>query len=295
MIDRRCFLRLGGAALLGGGLLARRRAAYAATGLNDALAKIAAASGGRLGVAVLDVGSGESFGHLADERFPMCSTFKLLACAAVLSRVDAGTENLARRIRFAPTYLITYSPITERRTGDSGMTLGELCAAAVTLSDNTAANLILDSLGGPSVVTAYARSLGDAMTRLDRNEPSLNATTDERDTTTPRAMAGTLQTLCLGTALSQTSRDMLIGWMVGCKTGDARLRAGLPKEWRVGDKTGTWSSPGAATVNDIAVIWPPARPPLIVTAYLTGSSASPDHCNAALAAVASAVAAALGT
>jgi beta-lactamase class A len=259
--------------------------------LDAAIAKIEAESGGRLGVAVLDTGTGALAGHRIDERFPMCSTFKTLAAAAILARVDTGKEQLARRIAVEQTDILSYAPITKQHVGQD-MTVAELCEAAVTLSDNTAANLLLASLGGPSAITAYARSLGDNITRLDRIEPELNEATpgDPRDTTTPAAMAKNLKLLATGTALSAASRDQLVAWLVGCKTGDAKLRAGLPKSWRVGDKTGSGDH---GSSNDAAVIWPEGQPPVIVTSYLT-ETAAPDDRNAAHAAVGRAVAAALG-
>jgi beta-lactamase class A len=295
------------AVLAGTGLLAipaRVRAASAGDGggggggggfaekLAGDFTKIERESGGRLGVAVLDTQSGARTGHRSDERFPMCSTFKLLAAATVLSRVDAGKERLDRRIRFEAGDLETYSPVTKNRVGGDGMTLSELCDAAVTLSDNTAANLLLASFGGPAGLTSYARSIGDAVTRLDRNEPTLNEAVpgDPRDTTTPAAMLANIRTLLLGTALSAASRDQLTRWLVACKTGDARLRAGLPSGWRVGDKTG---SGRRGTANDVGIAWPPGRAPIIITSYLTEASTTDAQQSATLAAVARAVAAAL--
>jgi beta-lactamase class A len=274
---------------------ARCGRAAAESGLNaldTAIAKIEAESGGRLGVAVLDTGSRALAGHRIDERFPMCSTFKTLAAAAILARVDTGKEQLARRIPVEQKDILSYAPITKQHVAKD-MTVAELCEAAVTLSDNTAANLLLASLGGPSAITAYARSLGDDVTRLDRIEPELNEATpgDSRDTTTPAAMAKNLKLLATGTALSAASRDQLIAWLVGCKTGDAKLRAGLPKSWRVGDKTGSGDH---GSSNDAAVIWPEGKPPVIVTSYLTETVAPDDKRNAAHAAVGRAVAAALG-
>src|SRR5262245_19881348 len=172
------------------------------------------------------------------------------------------------------------------------MTLAELCEAAVTVSDNTAGNLLLASLGGPAGLTTFTRTLGDSVTRLDRIEPDLNeaAAGDPRDTTSPAAMLADLNALVLGTALSAGSRERLTAWLVGCRTGDKRLRAGLPQGWRVGDKTGTGEN---GTANDVAVIWPPQRAPLVLTVYLTGASASAAERDATHAAVARAVAAAL--
>lgn len=290
MLSRRGFARLSLAPLLGSAL-ARTLPAAAATdlaSLGEALAGIEADSGGRLGVAVLDTANGASAGHRADERFPMCSTFKLLAASAVLARVDAGKEQLTRMVRIEPKDLLSYAPITKQHVGQE-MSIAALCEAAVTLSDNTAANLMLASLGGPSAITAFARSLGDQFTRLDRIEPDLNESTpgDVRDTTTPAAMAGDIKLLATGSHLSAASRDQLIAWLVGCKTGNARLRAGLPKSWRVGDKTGSGDH---GSSNDVAVVWPEGRPPLIVTSYLTQTDVAPEKRSATLAAVGRAVA-----
>jgi hypothetical protein len=182
--------------------------------------------------------------HRGDERFALCSTFKLLAAAFVLARVDRNEESLTRRIAYARDYLVDYSPITEKHIGE-GLTLGDICEAAVTVSDNTAGNLLLDSFGGPAKLTAYLRSLGDRVTRLDRREPELNEVRpgDPRDTTAPVAMLEILRKTVLGTALSASSRKQLIAWLVANKTGDKRLRAGVPRGWRVGDKTGSGSKP----------------------------------------------------
>jgi beta-lactamase class A len=291
MLTRRGFATFAVVSLLGA-RYGRAAAESGLSALDAAIAKIETESGGRLGVAVLDTATGALAGHRIDERFPMCSTFKTLAAAAILARVDAGKEQLARRVTVEQKDILSYAPITKQHVGQD-MTVAELCEAAVTLSDNTAANLLLASLGGPSAITAYARSLGDDITRLDRIEPELNEATpgDPRDTTTPAAMAKNLKLLATGTALSATSRDQLIAWLVGCKTGDAKLRAGLPKSWRVGDKTGSGDH---GSSNDAAVVWPDGKPPVIVTSYLTETAAPDDKRNAAHATVGRAVAAALG-
>jgi len=240
-------------------------------------------NGGALGVAILDAKTGRRIEHRANERFAMCSTFKLLAAACVLSRVDKGGEQLTRRITFAQKDVMPNSPIAKDHIAD-GMTVGEMCAAMITTSDNTAANQLLASFGGPAAYTSYARSLGDQMTRLDRVEPALNdwKPGDERDTTTPSAMLEDLRKVVLGDALSPSSRDQLTAWLVANKTGGKRLRAGLPKDWRVGDKTGT---SGTGIFNDIAVIWPPGRAPLVVTVYYAGGRGSDDQRNAVIAEV----------
>jgi beta-lactamase class A len=256
---------------------------------DEALARLESKHGGRLGVAALDVDTGATARHRADERFPMCSTFKTLAVAHVLSRVDRGAERLERRIVFTADQLVTYSPVAEKRVGGTGMTLAELCEAAITVSDNTAANLLLASFGGPAALTKYARSIGDSVTRLDRIEPDLNAATpgDPRDTTSPAAMLETFRRLVFGNALSPASRSRLTGWLVANKTGDARLRAGFPAGWRVGDKTGSGNH---AATNDVAIAWPPGRMPLLLSVYYVESSASAEQRNAVLAEVARTIA-----
>ncbi len=241
---------------------------------------------GRLGVAVLDTGSGRLTGHRLDERFPMCSTFKWLLAAAVLQRVDRGDEQAQRRIRYGREALVPHSPATEPQAGREGLTVAQLCDAAVTLSDNTAANLLLQTMGGPAGLTAYARSLGDRVTRLDRLEPELNESLpgDPRDTTSPRAMAGLLQKVVLGDALTPPSRALLVGWLEATRTNTTRLRAGLPDGWRMGSKTGTGAR---GSTNDAGVFWPPAgRAPIIVAAYLTETTAPEAARHGAIASVA---------
>lgn len=220
---------------------------------------------GRLGVSILDTGTGKRIGHRADERFPMCSTFKFLAAAQVLSRVDRGEERLDRRIAYTKDDLVAYSPVTEKHI-DAGMTLAELCHATITLSDNTAGNLLLASFGGPAGLTAFARSLGDRVTRLDRWETELNEAIpgDSRDTTSPAAMLDNMRSLLLDDTLSPASRKQLADWLIATTTGDKRIRGGLPKGWLAGDKTGTSNN---GVTNDIAIVWPPGRAPLLATAY----------------------------
>lgn len=240
-------------------------------------------SGGRLGVAVLQA-DGRLDGHRLDERFPMCSTFKWLAAAHVLHRVDRGAERLDRRIRYGREALLPHSPVTSRHVGE-GMTLAQLCHATITTSDNAAGNLILASYGGPEGLTAYARALGDTVTRLDRWETELNEARpgDPRDTTTPRAMAGLLHATLVGNALSATSRAQLAHWLEATETNGQRLRADLPAGWRMGSKTGTGAR---GTTNDVGIFWPPGRPPVVVVAYLTESEAPEAARNGAVAQVA---------
>ena len=294
MISRRRFQIGFGAALITARLTAAPKAVQAAGSdprLMDEIKRLETQSGGRLGVCVLQTATGSRHDYRGDERFPMCSTFKALAAAAVLARVDAGKERLTRRIAFDASRVVANSPVTEKHAGDGGMTLAEICEAAVTRSDNTAGNLMLDDIGGPSALTAFARTLGDQVTRLDRNEPSLNEALpdDPRDTTTPNAMAANLKALLLGTeALLPASREQLAAWLIANKTGDARLRAGVPHDWRVGDKTGSGER---GTANDVAVVWPSSGAPVIVAVYLTGAGVAAAQQNGIIASVGRAVSA----
>jgi beta-lactamase class A len=291
MTARRAFTIAAAFTLASGRPWARAASAAAPpTGLHAEVARrlgeIERASGGDLGVQIVDTSTGATFGHRAGERFLMCSTFKLLASALVLHRVDRGRESLARRIVYRAADLVPYSPVTEKHVGGAGLSLGELCEATLTTSDNTAANLILASYGGPRALTAFVRALGDTVTRFDRTEPTLNRWQGALDTTSPRAMAQSLQRVALGDALRPASRDTLQRWLRANLTGKARLEAGLPAGWSIGDKTGSTDDDGVgATTNDIAVVWPPGRAPLLVTAYLTRSRASAAARNATLAQV----------
>ena len=245
--------------------------------------------GGRLGVAAIDTGSSRRLEHRAGERFPMCSTFKLLAAAAVLHRVDEKKEQLTRFIPYTKADLLEHAPVTREHVNEGGMTLSALCAAAIEYSDNTAANLLLQTIGGPEGLTRYARSIGDEQTRLDRLEPHLNSAVpgDERDTTTPEAMVGDLRALLLGNALAQQSRQLLDSWLAENKTGADLIRAGLPNDWKIGDKTGRGEN---GATNDIAIIRPPGRSPIVLAIYFVGSTAAPKARQAAIADVARIVA-----
>jgi beta-lactamase class A len=243
-------------------------------------------------VMAFDTTSGRRAGHRSDERFPICSTFKLLATALVLARVDRGEEQLGRRVVYAEKEVVAYSPVTKDHAGPAGLSVAELCEAAMTQSDNTAANLLLASFGGPAALTAYLRSQGDMTTRLDRIEPDLNEALpdDPRDTTTPAAMVATMERLLLRAVLSASSRKMLTGWLVANKTGDKRLRAGLPADWRVGDRTGTGAN---GTANDVAIVWPGDDAPILIAVYYTGSTISDEARNAVIAEAGGIVAASL--
>jgi beta-lactamase class A len=247
-----------------------------------ALADLEASFDARLGVVAVDTGSGRRVEHRADERFAYASTIKALLAAAVL---DSTTDDeLDEVIRFTSSDLVTYSPITEDRVAD-GMTRRELADAAVRFSDNTAANLLLEDLGGPPALAEALRAVGDDVTLPVRTEPALNEAVpgDDRDTSTPRALAASLQAFAVDDALSATDRRVLNGWLEGNTTGDELIRAGVPEGWRVGDRTG---SGGYGTRNDIAVITPPGRPP-IVLAVLSDKGEVDAESDAALIAAAS--------
>jgi beta-lactamase class A len=261
ILNRRGIL-IGAAALVCG-----RAAADAAEAVGGRIAVLEKREGGRLGVFALDTATGRRLDHRSGERFPMCSTFKFLAAAAILQRVDRGADRLDRRIEYGEADLLEYAPVSKEHVKEGGMVLADVCSAAVEWSDNTAANLLLQSLGGPQGLTAFIRKLGDNVTRLDRNEPSLNVVRpgELHDTTTPASMVGLLSGVLFGQVLSSDSRSRLEDWMLDPKVGEHRIPAGLPPGWRIAHKTGTWSN----QTNDVGVVWPPNRAPIIVAAFYT--------------------------
>jgi beta-lactamase class A len=290
MIERRQFLA-GAAALAVASPLARAASQPAEFGglqLRRTIDGLERRSRGRLGIAVLDTGRRRRFAWRGDERFPLCSTFKFLLAADLLSRADRGEVNLDRRLPIRAVTL-SNSDFTKSRVGRDA-SLRELSQAAIEISDNEAANLLLPLIGGPDGLTRFARSIGDPVTRLDRGEPALGeaAPGDGRDTTSPNAMAADFERLLLGRMLHPASRDALTGWLIHARTGVARLKAGLPRGWRTGHKTGTGMQ---GTSNDVAIVWPGRRPPLIVAAYLTGSTLDDAGRDSILAAAARAIAA----
>ena len=233
------------------------------------LKKVESSFGGRLGVYAMSTANHETIAYRANERFPLCSTFKLMTVAAILKKSEQDPGLLQKRIHYTERDVKQggYTPITKQQL-TTGMTVAELCQAAIEYSDNTAVNVLIKLLGGPEAVTAYARSIGDTTFRLDCVEPALNTAIpgDARDTTTPAMMGQSLQALILGNALAAPQRDMLITWLRNNTTGNARIRAGVPKDWVVADKTGTGAY---GTDNDIAVIWPPHCSPIILVIYTT--------------------------
>ncbi len=258
------------------------------------LAEIESSVGGRVGVFAIDTGTGRTVAHRENERFAMCSTFKWALAAAALAMVDRSEITLGERVTFGKEDLLEYAPVTTEHVADGAMTVEALAHAAVTVSDNTAANLLLAKVGGPAGLTLFFRTSGDQVTRLDRNEPTLSNRSepgDARDTTTPQAMVGLLQAVICGNVLSPPSGQRLLRLMQACETGHGRLRAGLPAGWVVGDKTGTGLN-GAC--NDVAIAMPLDRAPILVAAYLSEGQASREALEAAQAAIARLVAMKLG-
>lgn len=233
--------------------------------IQEKLSELEKISGGRLGLFAINTANNLTVQYRAVERFPVTSTFKVLAVAAILKQSVTDRQLLQQRITYNPKDLVSYSPITEKYLG---MTVEELCAATIQYSDNTAVNLLMKLLGGPKAVTEFARSIGDHTFRLDRWETDLNSAIpgDLRDTSTPVVMAKSMQRLVLGDALPPAQRAKLQVWLKGNTTGDASIRAGIPEGWVVGDKTGGGDY---GTTNDIGVLWPPTAAPIVVAIYFT--------------------------
>lgn len=296
-MERRTFLaRIGtgaAASVVAPGLaFAMPDRAFGGAAFATAIAAAERRSGGRLGVAVLDLASGAHFAHRGDERFAMCSTFKFPLSGAVLAAADAGRLQLNRAVQVPRGPLPANSPVTAKHKGET-LTVEQLCAATMTHSDNAAANLLLPLIGGVDGFNAFVARLGDRTTRLDRHEPELNTAIhgDDRDTTTPHAMLATMRAMLFGPALTPAAQAKLTGWLLANTTGATRLRAGLPRGWRVGDKTGSGEN---GTYNDVAVIWPGAtRRPVLVTCYLTGATVPQQAAHRIHADVGRAVAAAI--
>jgi len=259
---------------------------------DGAFADLERRAGGRLGVAAWRRGGAQVLAWRGDERFPLCSTAKLMVAGTVLTQATRTPGLLDERVRYKKTDLVSWSPVTERHV-DDGMTIAALCAAALQVSDNSACNLLLDRIGGPAAVTAFARRIGDTSFRLDRRETELNSAIpgDPRDTTTPRAMARSLEALLFEEALPPDARRRLLDWMLANTTGKERIQAGFPGGWRVADKTGT----GAwGTTNDVGIAFPPQGQPVIVAIYYTGAAPDAKSDSKAVADAAAIVARAVG-
>lgn len=233
----------------------------------------------RLGVCLLDTATGEVAGNRLDEHFAFCSTFKLPLVAACLREADRGHLNLAEVLPYSKSDLLPWAPVTGQHAAKGGLSIGVLAQAAQELSDGLAANLLIRRLGGPAAVTARFREMGDSVTRLDRYEPDLGLVLsgDLRDTTTPRAMAQLVRRITTGDVLQPDSRQRLLTWMENTRTGTRRLRAGIPSSWRSGNKTGTGRTEGTTNkCNDMAITFPPQRPPVIVAAYFDSGEYTPQ-------------------
>jgi beta-lactamase class A len=230
------------------------------------------ASGGHVGLYARNLMTGRAIAWRADERFVMCSTFKASLAACVLDGVDRGRFRLADEIALVPADLQDWhAPVARQNLARGEMSLGEMCRAAVEQSDNSCANILLQRIGGPAALTAYWRGLGDDVSRLDDIEPFLNRTPPGglRNTTTPRAMAATIGRLTRGPVLSPSSRALLMLWLRQCRTGAARLRAGLPRGWAIGNKTG---NNGKDAAGDVGVLWRDPDTPIIISVYTRGGT-----------------------
>ncbi|BEV01834.1 class A beta-lactamase [Novosphingobium olei] len=280
MLDRRRFA-LSIAALAATPALARERAPRPPKPFHgiQMLGRLERSAGGRLGAYILDTGTGQGFGWREDERFGMCSTFKLSLAALTLREVDAGRLPADERLVWSLLDLLPNSPVTGAASGPQGLTVVALAQAAQQTSDNLAANMVMKRLGGPEALTAFWRSLGDTVSRLDRYETALNIVPagEVRDTTSARAITTSLAQVLAGNVLTPASRDMLLRWMSETTTGLKRIRAGVPADWRSGDKTGTYMAPGMySKINDIAILFPPGKAPLLATAFYEPADAPQD-------------------
>ncbi len=247
----------------------------------------------RVGMTVFDANTGTTWQYRGDERFPLNSTYKTFSCAALLAKVDEKSLSLDQSVSISKEMLVTYSPITEKSLSPQTMTFGEVCRAAVSYSDNTAANVVFDAIGGTTGFNSYMRSIGDDQTRLDRKEPELNDATpgDERDTTTPNDIVSSLRKILLGNGLSVSSRNVLTQWMLDDQVAGALLRASLPSNWKIADKTGAG---GYGSRSIVAVIWPPSKQPVVVGIYVTQTKASLQASNEAIARIGAALKEAIG-
>ncbi|MFD7256696.1 class A beta-lactamase [Streptomyces sp. NPDC059874] len=295
MKTRRAVLALGAGAAVATTLPAG--GAHAAdSGVVRQLRELERERGARLGVYARDLAGGRTVVYRADELFPMCSLFKTLAAAAVMREFDQDGEYLAKRVFY------TQEDVTKAGGGEitkleeniaRGLTVAELCSAAIAQSDNTAGNLLLRELGGPTAITRLCRSLGDRTTRLDRWEPELNSAEPTRvtDSTSPRAIGRTYARLVLGDSLVPRHRELLTGWMLANTTSWERFRKGLPKDWVIADKTGAGSY---GTNNNAGIAWPPGRPPIVLSVLTTKTEPTAPRDNELVARAAKLLADALG-
>ena len=238
--------------------------------INQELASLESSTGGRIGISAINTGNNMRIQYRADERFPMGCTSKVIGVSAILQQSMNNNQLLQERVKYKKQDILSWAPITSQHL-DQGMTVSELCAAAISYSDNTAMNLLTKRLGGPQGLNHFARTIGDKEFKLDHWWPDeAESGPDGKDSTTPAAMEKSLQSLALGKILAPAQRELLQTWLIENTTGNARIRAGVPKGWKVGDKTGTGSAYG--TTNDMAIIWPPKCAPIVLVAYYTNNN-----------------------
>lgn len=290
MLNRRQLVLGSAAALMAGcaGLYSARDRSF-----EDRVVELSQRVGGRIGVYALNTQSNRSVGSDEDSRYAMASTFKWLLAAAVLAQVEREVLTFDQQVAVTQDDMVSYAPITSKRVEKGVITVEELCSAVVVMSDNPAANLLLDLIGGPAGLTGWLRTVGDDVTRLDRKELELNSNhpNDPRDTTTPRAMVATMQRILLGDVLTAPYRQRLIDWMVESPTGSRRIRAGLPQDWRAGDKTGTGMN---GAVNNVAILWSPGGVPILTAIYMSASTQPTPTLEAAHAEIAGWIVSQLG-
>lgn len=250
--------------------------------IKEQLQKLERSSGGHIGIAALNTGTNQRIQYRAEESFPMGCTSKVIGVAAILKESMTNSKMLQERIKYTQKDLVNWTPITEKHLAD-GMTVSELCAAAISYSDNTAMNLLAQKLGGPQSLNSFARSIGDKQFKLDHTWPdeALASPESREDATTPAAMVTSLQKLVLEDELAVPQRELLRTWLINNVTGNERIRAGVPKGWVVGDKTGTGYNYG--TTNDVAIIWPPKCAPIVVAIYYSSSKKESPKRNDVLA------------
>ncbi|MFD1500475.1 class A beta-lactamase [Streptosporangium lutulentum] len=274
--------------------------APSASDLNKTLQELEKSYNGRIGAMGIDLGTGKTVGYRADESFPFNSMFKVFACAAVLHKARTSDPGLMDKVvRWKPAEmaeLTANSPETTEYT-DTGMTPAQLCRAGITKSDGFAGNTLLKQIGGPRGLTEFFRAIGDQTSRLDRPEPGLTEWKpgEKRDTTTPEAAAQTFTKITTGKTLHAHDRARLVGWLKAGLTGANRIRAGLPKNWTVGDKTGTGGASNYGTANDVAIVWTPgSSAPIILSVFTNRNLNNTSNDDKVIASTATALAKALG-
>ncbi|HRD70365.1 MAG TPA: class A beta-lactamase [Legionella sp.] len=252
-------------------VLAQKNSHQSTTSIQKKLEELENSSGGRIGIYAINTANGTHLQFHANERFPMGCTSKVIGVATILNKSVSDSSLLSQKVSYAKKDLTNWNPITEKHLA-TGMTVSELCAASIIYSDNAAMNLLVKKMGGLEQMNVFARSIHNDSFRQDNGWPkeALSGGQDNlNDSSTPKAMAESLQKLVFTDALAKPQRKLLISWLKDTKTGDFRIRAGVPKGWIVADKTGTGSAYG--TTNDIGIIWPPKCAPIVVAVYYTSN------------------------